>query len=278
LRKNLSNIDPQTVKSFEDEWSRFDQTEMSEKEAQRIFDLYFSIFPWAGLPSDAEGFDMGCGSGRWARLVAPRVHKLNCIEPSGAIEVARRLLVSHKNIVFHKSSVESVGLLPASQDFGYALGVLHHVPNTASAIKSCVELLKVDAPLLVYLYYAFDNRPTWYRTLWRISDSIRGLIYRLPPRVKNLITDVIAAFIYWPLARLSGVFAKVGLPVHLIPLSFYREYSFYVMRTDARDRFGTPLETRFTRAQIESMMLEAGLRNILFSERAPYWCAIGLKI
>ena len=49
------------------------------------------------------------------------------------------------------------------------------------------------------------------------------------------------------------------------------------MRTDARDRFGTPLEQRFTRYQIEAMMRDAGLIDIRFSEAAPYWCAVGLK-
>ena len=49
------------------------------------------------------------------------------------------------------------------------------------------------------------------------------------------------------------------------------------MRTDARDRFGTPLERRFKRAEVEKMMREAGLGDIRFSDAAPYWCAVGVK-
>jgi hypothetical protein len=37
---------------------------------------------------------------------------------------------------------------------------------------------------------------------------------------------------------------------------------------------GTRLEQRFTRKQIASMMLAAGLENIRFSEDFPYWCAV----
>ena len=33
---------------------------------------------------------MGCGSGRWAQFVAPRVKKLFCIDPSEAINVAKK--------------------------------------------------------------------------------------------------------------------------------------------------------------------------------------------
>ena len=61
-----ANIDPRTVEGFGEEWDSFDQTELDEAEHQRLFDAYFSIFPWQDLPAHAEGFDLGCGSGRWA--------------------------------------------------------------------------------------------------------------------------------------------------------------------------------------------------------------------
>jgi len=273
----MSNIDHRTVASFGDEWSRFDQSAMAENEAFKVFEEYFSVFPWASLPLNAEGFDMGCGSGRWARFVAPRVGKLHCVDPSSALEVAKGNLAEFSNVEFHYATVDSVILPPFSQDFGYSLGVLHHVPDTAAAIHSCTTLLKHGAPLLLYLYYAFDNRPIWYRMIWRLSDQVRQLIYRLPPSMKHLITDIIATIIYWPLARLSKLLEHFGCSVKLIPLSYYRNHSFYTMRTDSRDRFGTPLEHRYTKAQIETMMLKAGLSEIQFSDKAPYWCVVGFK-
>ena len=54
----------------------------------------------------------------------------------------------------------------------------------------------------------------------------------------------------------------------------YRNTSFYTMRTDSRDRFGTPLEQRFTRSEIKDMMLAAGLDDIKFSNRS-FWVAVG---
>ena len=273
----MKNIDQQTVKSFGDEWTRFDQSGMSADEAKKVFGEYFAVFPWADLPKDAEGFDMGCGSGRWARWVAPRVGKLHCIDPSSAIEIARTNLSAFGNVSFHRASVDSQCVPSASQDFGYSLGVLHHVPDTAAAIRSCVELLKPGAPLLLYLYYAFDNRPWWFRAIWRASDLGRKLIYRLPPALKHMVTDVIALLIYLPLASLSKIVERLGLSVASIPLSYYRKHSFYTMRTDARDRFGTPLEQRFTQGQIAEMMKQAGLVNVRFSDAAPYWCAVGFK-
>jgi len=277
ITKSSNNMDAETVASFGDEWSRYDQSSMSYSEASEIFMAYFSIFPWDMLPSNPVGFDMGCGSGRWAKFVAPKVGRLNCIDPSSALDIARRNLIDFKNVEYIKASVSESGIPINSQDFGYSLGVLHHVPDTESAINSCVSILKSGAPLLVYLYYAFDNRGWVYRLLWRASDLVRRIICKLPSRFKHLVTDVIAAIVYFPLARLSLLLDKVGINAVSIPLFFYRNHSFYTMRTDSRDRFGTPLEQRFTKQQIKSYMERSGLIDIKFSDNAPYWCAVGIK-
>ena len=72
-----------------------------------------------------------------------------------------------------------------------------------------------------------------------------------------------------PLSRVASLAEVAGLPVASFPLSYYRTCSFYTLRTDARDRFGTPLERRFTRAQIRAMCSAAGLVDLRFSPRAP---------
>jgi SAM-dependent methyltransferase len=276
--KQRQNLDEKTVSSFGDEWSKFDQTTLSLDEHTRLFDTYFGIFPWDALPHHAEGFDLGCGSGRWARLVAPRVAILNCIDPAeAALDVARRALADQPRARFHHASVDAIPLAANSQDFGYSLGVLHHIPDTLAALKACTALLKPGAPFLLYLYYRFDNRPAWFRMLWRASELGRGAISKMPAGLKALTTDLIAALVYWPLARLAWLLERLGLKVDALPLSFYRNTSFYTMRTDSRDRFGTPLEQRFTKAEIAAMMAAAGLEGVRFSEREPFWVAVGVK-
>jgi hypothetical protein len=76
LRKSqaeLPNADPRTVSGFGNEWSVFDQSGLPKAERDDLFASYFSLFPWDLLPESSEGFDMGCGSGRWAASAAPRV-------------------------------------------------------------------------------------------------------------------------------------------------------------------------------------------------------------
>jgi SAM-dependent methyltransferase len=273
------NIDPSTVASFGDEWSRFDQSNLSLNEQNLIFSQYFAVFPWDKLPPNAEGFDMGCGTGRWAKLCAPRVGKLNCIDPAaGALDVARKNLAGQKNVIFYLNGVDDNPLPQASQDFGYSLGVLHHIPDTQAALNSCVKMLKPSAPFLVYLYYSFDNRPLWFRAIWKLSDFMRIVICTLPNSFRSFVTDIIATVVYWPLARISTIFAALGVQLTNLPLYAYRNKSFYSMRTDSRDRFGTPLEQRFSCAEINEIMEKAGLTNIVFSSGEPFWCAVGYRV
>ena len=49
------------------------------------------------------------------------------------------------------------------------------------------------------------------------------------------------------------------------------------MRTDARDRFGTPIEKRFSRKDIIKMCEISGFEKIVFSERKPFWCFTAKK-
>ena len=274
----MRNIDPDVVRDFGEEWRQFDQSHLDQAELARVFEAYFAVFPWDRVARDARGFDLGCGSGRWAQFVAPRVAELHCIDASAAaLAVARGNLRRLSNCRFHHASVDAIPLPDASMDFGYSLGVLHHVPEPAQGLRECVRKLKPGAPFLVYLYYALDGRPWWFRTIWRITDAMRRVLSKLPHAAKLVITTVIAAVVYFPLARGAAVLARIGGPAAAVPLGYYRDKSFYTMRTDALDRFGTRLERRFKREEIEAMMTSAGLAEIRFSTAPPYWCAVGFR-
>ena len=273
-----SNIDEATVAGFGKEWSAYDQTALGEAEHRRLFDAYFSEFPFDELSPTAEGFDLGCGSGRWAALMVERVGLLHCIDPSiEALDVAKERLGQNPRARFHHASVDQLPLPDGSQDFGYSLGVLHHVPDTRAALRDCVRKLKPGAPFLLYLYYRFDNRPDWYRSLWKLSDVGRRIVSRLPFPVRKAVSTGVAGLVYWPFARLARLAEHSGRDVAGFPLSAYRHASFYTMRTDALDRFGTRLEQRFTREEIEAMMREAGFDRIRFRNDVPYWTACGRR-
>ena len=272
------NIDHKTVDGFGEEWAAYDQSGLAGAELQLFFDAYFHIFPFNRLPVGAEGFDLGCGSGRWAAGVAPRVGTLHCIDPAEkALNVARERLSDRSNVRFHHASASTIPLADGSQDFGYSLGVLHHIPDTRQALSDAVRKLKPGAPFLVYLYYRFDKRPAWFRALWRASDIGRRAVSVMPFGARKLVTTAIAVVVYWPLSRLARMAERDGVDVRNFPLSAYRNASLYTLRTDALDRFGTRLEQRFTRPEIAEMAGAAGLVDLNFSDREPFWVMCGTK-
>src|SRR5215831_11871478 len=85
-----TNVDEKVAAGFGDEWSRFDQTALSDEMKARIFAEYFAIFPWSVLSSNSIGADFGCGSGRWASVIAPKVAHLYCVDASSAALVSAR--------------------------------------------------------------------------------------------------------------------------------------------------------------------------------------------
>ena len=273
-----NNLDLKVARGFGREWSTFrqDPDHLSRAQREAIFDDYFGIFPWHLLPAGGGiGLDVGCGTGRWSMPVAPRVEHLHLLDPSAeALNVARENLRDMNNVSYHLNSVATIPLPPKSLDFAFSLGVLHHVPDTEAAIAAIANKLKTNAPFLIYLYYALDNRPIWYRLLWNITDLARFVVSRLPHPLRLVISQAVATMIYWPLARLVS---RRGHSASALPLSYYADKSFYVMRTDAYDRFCTRLEKRFRRDEIERMLARTGFKNVTFSSKQPFWCAVGIK-
>lgn len=278
MKEIKNNVDKKVVDDFGKEWSFYDQRSISDKEISELFDQYFDIFPLDKLNKDKVGFDFGCGSGRWAKFILPKVKKLVCIDASNeALKVAKENLKYFDNCEFECSTPTEMKIKDNSMDFGYSLGVLHHVPFPEAGLKSCVSKLKKGSPFLIYLYYKFDNRPKWYVFIWNIINLLRKITSKFPFLIKLVISFLIALFIYFPLARISLFLEKLKLDVSNIPLSWYRNYSFTVMTNDSLDRFGTRIEKRYYKKEIREIMTKAGLVNINFSKNAPYWCAIGYK-
>lgn len=276
---DCENIDRATVKGFGEEWRYFNQAALSDGEKKRLFDDYFHIFPWNILQEkDSVGADLGCGTGRWASLVAPRVKTLHLIDASeDTLQVAKNNLHYLSNLSYHHSSIDEMPLPDNSLDFAYCLGVLHHVPDIESAVAQISRKLRRGAPFLSYLYYAFDNRPFWFRWLWHLHNVARGIIWRMPFPLRLFFSQVIAFTVYLPVSRAALIADRLGCLPPSWPLAYYRDKSLYVMRTDSLDRFGTKLEKRYSRAQIKDILEKAGFADIRFSEKPPYWCSVCIK-
>ena len=273
-----SNIDKNTVDSFGQEWKAFH--EFGAKDLQRLGDSYFDIVTNEMINSNTIAADFGCGSGRWTKYIAARVKKIAAIDPSDAIFAADELLADTPNAELFKGSISNLPFPDDYFDFGFSLGVLHHIPDTKQAMKDCIKKIKPGGYFLVYLYYDFEGRGFLFKTLYKLSDMIRWVVSKFSPGIKKFVCDILAVLFYMPFVLFSRLLRFLRVPKKIrskIPLHGYEGTSYYIIRNDALDRFGTPLEQRFSRTEIEEMMKAGGLTNILFGKEIPYWHCIGRK-
>ncbi len=271
------NRDDKTVESFGEEWLKFNR--FTEEEINSIGDEYFDIVPKELLQPSTVALDAGCGSGRWSRYLAPKVGWVEAIDPSKAIYAAASQNNDLDNIRFSKADINDLPFNDESFDFVFSLGVLHHIPDTEMALSALSRQLKSGGHLLLYLYYSLDNRGILYRSIFQLSNLIRFIICRMPGPIKRLLCDLIAIVLYLPFVALSALLRSIGLKSlsKKIPLHYYLGKSWFVIRNDALDRFGTPLEQRFSRLEIESMLKRNGFENIVFSPNMPYWHVLAKK-
>ena len=264
------------VRGFGEEWTRFHA--MAPKDLEVAGAELFDLLPWSELGPGTRVVDIGCGSGRWSEYLRERVGVIDAIDPSQAVIMAAGQHQDAANIRWSMAQAEDLPFADHSFDLALCIGVLHHLERPERALQEAFRVLRPGGILLVYVYYALEQRGPLFRSLFRLASGLRRLIHRAPGPVKRLVCDLLAIFVYWPLATLSGLLKAMGLGFwYKMPLSFYHNKSFRVMRNDALDRFGTAVEKRYTRDMTADLLVNTGFSEVRFSEGPPYWHAFARR-
>ena len=275
-REKDENLDQNVIDGFGHEWAAFDYAETETAEA---LDAQFAAYC---APIDLSQFnpetslagDFGAGSGRWSSRLAPYFSSVYALEPSdGASTVLKRKFTDNPKIVVLQETVGVNSIPVGSLDLAMSLGVLHHIPDTALAIKDVARSIKPEGVFLCYLYYNLENKPAYYKLIFKGVNIVRQVISASPQPLRRLSATIIAGLVYWPLARLSKVLSKLGRNTANLPLHHYADMPFVMLANDALDRFGTSLEQRFSKAEITEMLRAADfdLTTLRFSEIEPFW-------
>jgi ubiquinone/menaquinone biosynthesis C-methylase UbiE len=271
------NIDADVVKTFGEEWLKF--KDYSDEEI-RLFALqYFDILDESIINKSTYALDIGCGTGRWTKYLAGRIGFIEAIDPSNAVVAADYLLKNVENVRITRASVETIPFDDETFDFAMSIGVLHHIPDTQKAMIDCVKKVKKGGYFYCYLYYNLDSKGFFYKSIFWLSNLVRLLVSKMPAGLKRFSCDVLAIFLYMPFVMTSRLLSRSGFKslAKRIPLSDYANKTFFIIRNDSLDRFGTKLEHRFSKAEVITMMEKSGLENIIVSPSSPYYHAVGRK-
>lgn len=271
------NIDTEVVDAFGEEWLKF--KDFSDEDIDTAAAEYFDILDESIINKNTYALDIGCGTGRWTRYLAERAGFIEVIDPGKAVFAAAHVLRNTENVRIAKASVETIPFDDETFDFAMSIGVLHHIPNTQKAMQDCVKKVKKGGYFYCYLYYNFDTKGVLFKMLFTMSNFLRLIISKMPALLKKIICDLLAVILYMPFVLSSRFFNFIGLKKisEKIPLHEYANKSFFIIRNDSLDRFGTKLEQRFSKLQVKELMENSGLENIIISPNSPFYHAVGRK-
>ena len=282
-RDKDENLDQGVIDGFGHEWSAFDyaKTETAEALDAQFVAYCAPIDLTAFNPATSIAADFGAGSGRWSSRLAPFFSLIYALEPSdGASAVLKKKFTNNPKITVLQETVGVNSIPTKSLDLAMSLGVLHHIPDTGLAIKDVSRSIKPGGFFFCYLYYDLENKPMYYKMIFQGVNLVRRVISSLPQPLRRLSATIIAALIYWPLARLSKLLKRIGRDTSNLPLHHYADMPFVMLANDALDRFGTSLEQRFSKTEITEMLRAADfdLSTLKFSDAEPFWTFAVQKI
>lgn len=250
--------------SFGKEWTTFPRI-LPEHESE--FFQYFDLIPLESL-KDTRICDLGCGNGRWSYFLRQRCKELILVDFSEGIFVARQNLRDAPNALFFMADLTRLPFRENFADFIFSIGVLHHLPT--SALDEIRRLGNYAPRLLIYLYYALDNRPRYFRLFLNGVGRLRKALARHHSlRFRSAVTWCLLLGIYAPMLMLGTLAKPLGLSSYVPLYEGYRGSSLEGVRQDVYDRFFTSIEHRYTRAEI--MALADSFSKVVVSDKLPYW-------
>jgi ubiquinone/menaquinone biosynthesis C-methylase UbiE len=109
-----------------------------------------SAIAHAYLRPEMEVADVGCGTGFITAGLAPLVSRVYAVDGSQAmLDVARRNLADHDNVVYRLTEGSALTLPDASVDAAFANMYLHHCPDPAAAIREMARILRPGGRLVI---------------------------------------------------------------------------------------------------------------------------------
>ncbi len=142
-------------------------------------------------PSKLNGaivLDIGCGMGKYLKIVSEHAKLAIGLDLSDALIRARQALKGRGNVHLVQGNILAPPLREQSIDFVYSVGVLHHTPNTHDAFVRSASLVRPGGSFAVWLYPK-DPTPGAYAEWvhWLQDEVIRPVTCRMPPPLLRVL-------------------------------------------------------------------------------------------
>ncbi len=227
------------------------------------------------------GLDAGSGSGKDTAMMARRHPSVEVIslEVSEGVYETRRRTEGLPNVHVVRASVLALPLRSGVCDFGYSFGVLHHTSDPRRGLQEIVRVLKTGGRASLYLYE--DHADNLFKAIpLKLVAALRRVTTRLNTRVLSGLCYFFSPFVVIAFSIPAKIMFRYRATCHLaerMPFNFGT--SLFSVHGDLMDRFGAPIEFRFSQARLLALLRACdltGLRTTKMKDTAG-WVASGKK-
>ena len=268
------------VKETKETYSLLWQKAKNIGEGKWHFDYMQEVIP-ESIVRGRIGLEVGSGCGQDAYIMAKNNPLVDIVslEISDGIYEAQKRTSGFNNVRLIKGSALDIPIKNNVFDFAYSFGVLHHTPDPERGIKEIARVIKARAPVFLYVYEDHAGNSLKYYPLKFIS-ALRRITSLIPAKMlygfSSLLSPFIVLFFSYP-ARILGRFKATQPVSEKMPFNFGTHL--FSLVGDLYDRFGAPIEHRFSRKEVFSLLNKNGFRNIQVGrlKARAGWVAWGIK-
>ena len=225
---------------------------------EKIYDETY-IQEDAAFFKNKVGVDCGCGNGRYTMVPAGRGAEMVGIDLSNAILAAKE---KGKDLpLFHPVQGDIYNLpFPDQQfDFAQTLGVIHITPDPEGALQSIKRTVKATGKIFIYVYRTFEEDSMMKQHALYVANLLRALTIKMSGNVLYLFLYLLIPPIFLLCYLPSMLFWHIPGGRRMFknfPYNYeqYQNRSFRDIHMNLFDRFGNPIERRYTRREMMDWM------------------------
>ena len=157
--------------SFGRQWNKYEVAHDDEDRATFSAKTGMALADLQGM----QVLDAGCGGGRYSKVCGEAGASVVGADHSAAVAKAKQLCSHLPNVEFAQADLKRLPLEPASFDFVFSIGVMHHDASTKSVFDAVAKMVKPGGRYSVWLY----RRNQWWQET--INRALRRRTTRMNP-------------------------------------------------------------------------------------------------
>ncbi len=249
-----------TAKNFGEQWLVFDH--VSAHHEEQFKDWIAPVTP--EFVRGSTVIEAGCGKGRHTRAIAEwGARDIIGVDLSAAVEAAYQNTRDLENAHIIQADIYRLPLKPVF-DYGFSVGVLHHLPDPRAGFDSLVKSLKPGGAVSAWVYGRENNG--WIVHL--VNPLREHFTSKLPMRVLYVLSYVPTLMLYLMARLIYAPLANTKLSRRL----FYADYIGYIARFPFReihnivhDHLTAPTAFYISRADFADWFTAASAREVVIA-------------